>query len=112
MELCRTLLEKSARAFPHVFGGGANSEQRRFKYLSFLLRHFHSAFDGLHRKLHRERSIRNDFFCQRFRRGQKLRRFLDVIDESDAERFVGRNHFSRKAQFVRHSLAAQAGKPL
>src|SRR6202171_1467720 len=112
MELRRTLFEKGARAFPHVFGGGANSEQRRFEELSFLLRHFPSAFDGLHRELHRERSIRNDLFCQRFRRGQKLRRLVNVIDETDTKRFVGRNHFSRQAQFVRYSLAAQAGKPL
>src|SRR5438309_1158249 len=31
---------------------------------------------------------------------------------TNAKRIIGRNHFSRQAQFVSDSLAAQAGKPL
>src|SRR5882762_10164992 len=112
MKLRRALFEERARAFPHVFRGGGNSEERRFEKLAFLQRHFDSALDRFHRELHGERRIGNDLFCQRLRRGQKLRRLINVIDETDAKRLIGRNHFSGQAQFVSNSLAAQAGKPL
>jgi len=54
-----------------------NSEERRFEKLAFLLRHFDSALDRFHRDFTAKRRIGNDLFCQRLRRGQKLRRLID-----------------------------------
>jgi len=61
--LRRALFEERAGAFPHVFRGGGNSEERRFEKLAFLLRHFDSALDRFHRELHGQRRIGNDLFA-------------------------------------------------
>ena len=42
----------------------------------------------------------------------KFRRFSDVIHQADAQRLFGRDHFARKNQLVRDSLAAQPRQPL
>ena len=62
--------------------------------------------------LYGQRRIGDDFFRHGFRGGNQFGGLDDAIDEADAQRFVGGNHFAGKNHFVRHTLAAQAREPL
>src|SRR5690348_13544770 len=106
-EFCRSLLQKRLRSLAHVLRRTRQTKERGFEEEAFFLRHFHTAFDRLHRVLHGHRRVCNDFLRHRLRRGKKFRRFVDVIDEPDPLRFFRGNHFAGQAKFLSHAFSTQ-----
>src|SRR5579859_1729106 len=60
-EFCRSLLQKRLCSLAHVFRRTRQTKERGLEEEAFFLRHFHTAFDGLHRVLHGHGRVCNDF---------------------------------------------------
>src|SRR4029077_14805613 len=93
-KLRRPLLQKCLCPFAHVFRRARQFKQRCFEKQSFFLRHLHATLDRFHDVLGGERRVRDDLFRQSFGCGQKFRRFINVVHESDAPRLFRADHFS------------------
>src|SRR5262249_31573795 len=82
-EARRALLQEGPRALLHVGGGGAEAEEGRLEDGALGERHLETAADGLEYVATRDRAVGVDRLRHLLRRGQRLARGHDLVDEPD-----------------------------